>query len=80
MMKKKKKVFGVAARSWADFEAEELLYVDLPAQPVEVRRKFAGQEKFVWAMAKAGRRLAFAKYANISGKFESRFTLHKFTA
>ena len=55
--------------TWADFDSEEGFYSQLPAQPLDVRRKFIGHDKTVWAIAKAGRKVAFAKYAKLSGEF-----------
>ena len=54
--------------TWAEFDSEEGLYAPLPAQPLDVRRKFVGHDKTVWAIAKAGRKVAFAKYAKLTGK------------
>ena len=56
-------------KTWADFESEDGLYWQLPAQPLDVRRKFIGHDKAVWTIAKAGRKVAFAKYSNLPRKW-----------
>jgi hypothetical protein len=51
--------------TYNDFEAEEQLYLNCPAEPVDVRRKFVGHDPKVWNIAKVGRKMAFAKYNNL---------------
>ena len=58
-----------SVKTFSDFDADENLFSQIPANPVDVRRKFLGHDKKVKDLGMVARKMKFAEFHNLPREF-----------